>query len=387
MKIIETFLPPTTEEMAGRLHKVQTRLEAEGLAAFVTADVDNILWLTNFANFVHERPFILVIPAQGQIRFVVPRLELDHVNVRHVGALDLLPYAEYPAPRGHAWADRLADALPKSGRIGADSRLPSAYFAVLGARGQLSDLVEQAREVKSAYELGRIAYGCRLKCEAHDRLLREAHPGMGQAEINATIGREVMAKMVADNPNVNPYAVKIMTLIQNAEVSHDPHNFTDLDMKMKEGGPHVTVFNSVLNGYGAEVERTFFLNNVPEAARRPFETMLEARRIVIEGMKPGRPLEEVDRASAAHFRKAGYGENIIHRAGHGMGVTAHEGPYIADGDSTIIAPGMVFSIEPGIYLPGVGGFRFSDTMVVTETGVTSLTWGPETLEDLTLTGR
>lgn len=387
MLITETFLPPTPQEMATRLHKVQARMEEAGLDAFVTADVDNILWLTNFANFVHERPFILVIPAEGHPRFVVPRLELDHVGVRHVGALDLLPYGEYPAPKGQTWADRLADALPRSGHIGADSRLPSIYFNVLGAQGRLSDLVEQAREVKSAYELGRIAYGCRLKSEAHDRLLREAHPGMSQAAINATIGREVMARMVADNPSVNPYAVKIMTLIQNADVSHDPHNFTDLDMKMKEGGPHVTVFNSVLNGYGAEVERTFFLNRVPEAAKRPFETMLEARRIVIEGMKPGRPLQEVDRASAEHFRKAGYGDNIIHRAGHGMGVTAHEGPYIADGDATIITPGMVFSIEPGIYLPGVGGFRFSDTMVVTDIGVQSLTWGPETLEDLTLTGR
>jgi Xaa-Pro dipeptidase len=387
VKITETFLPPSLQEMTDRLHEVQSRMEAEGMAAFVTADVDNILWLTNFANFVHERPFILVIPAKGTPCFVVPRLELDHVTVRHVGALEMAAYVEYPAPAGQTWADKLAEALPSGGMIGADSRLRSIYFNVLAARGRLSDLVEQCREVKSAYEIGRIAYGCRLKCEAHDRLLREAHPGMGQAEINATIGREVMAKMVADNPNLNPYAVKIMTLIQNADVSHDPHNFTDLDMRMKAGGPHVTVFNSVLNGYGAEVERTFFLNHVPEAAKRPFETMLEARRIVIEGMKPGRALQEVDRAAADHFRKAGYGENIIHRAGHGMGVTAHEGPYIADGDSTIIAPGMVFSVEPGIYLPGIGGFRFSDTMVVNETGLTSLTWGPETLEDLTLTGR
>lgn len=387
MQIVETFAPPSPQEMADRLHKVQGLLEEAGLAAHVTADVDNILWLTNFANFVHERPFILVIPAQGAPRFVVPRLELDHVEVRHVGALEVFAYAEYPAPPGRTWADRLADALPRAGRIGADSRLPTVFFNVLGGRGKLCDPVEKAREVKSPYELGRIAYGCRLKSEAHDRLLREAHPGMGQATINATIGREVMARMVADNPNVNPYAVKIMTLIQNADVSHDPHNFTDLDMKMKEGGPHVTVFNSVLNGYGAEVERTFFLNHVPEAARRPFETMLEARRIVMEGMRPGRPLEDVDGAAAAHFRKAGYGDHIIHRAGHGMGVTAHEGPYIAQGDQTIIQPGMVFSVEPGIYLRGVGGFRFSDTVVVTEDGIKSLTWGPETLDDLTLRRR
>ncbi|WP_068406715.1 Xaa-Pro peptidase family protein [Labrenzia sp. OB1] len=384
MDIVETFSPPSPAEMAGRLARVQMQMEAEGLAAYVTVMPSNILWLTNFANFIHERPFILVVPASGAPRFVIPRLEVDHVLSRHVGALDLCAYREFPAPEGGRWQDRLADTLPAAGRVGVESMLPHAIAAEIGDHAVASDLVETLRQVKSSYELGRIAYGCRLKCEAHDRLLAEARAGFSQSEVNATIGREVFSKMVADNPSVNPYATSIMTLVQNADVSHDPHNFTDLDIRMKEGGPHVTVFNSVINGYGAEVERTFFINHVPEVAKAPFETMLQARRMVFEGLKPGVVLQDLDRAVIDFFEGQGYGDNVIHRAGHGMGVTAHEGPYIADGDDTVAQAGMVFSLEPGIYFPGLGGFRFSDTAVVTETGVKALTHGPETLEDLTL---
>ncbi len=384
MDIIETFAPPTALEMADRLARVQAGMAAEGLAAYVTVMPANILWLTNFANFVHERPFILVIPAAGAPEFVVPRLEVDHVTNRHVGELELVTYREFPAPAGSRWQDRFADVLPASGRIGVESMLPQAIAAVTGERLVSSDLVEKIREVKSSYELGRIKYGCRLKCEAHDRLLAEAHAGFSQSAVNGGIGKEIYAKLVADNPSANPFATSIMTLIQNAEVSHDPHNFTNLDIEMKRGGPHVTVFNSVINGYGAEIERTFFIGEVPEAAKAPFETMLKARRMVFEAMKPGVVLQEVDRSVIEFFKSKGYGDNIIHRAGHGMGVTAHEGPYIADGDETVIEPGMVFSLEPGIYFPGLGGFRFSDTAVITDTGVLALTWGPETLEELTL---
>ena len=175
-----------------------------------------------------------------------------------------------------------------------------------------------------------------------------------------------------------------MTLIQNPGVSHDPHNFSDLDMKMQAGGPHVTVFNSVLNGYGAEIERTFFLGHVPEQAKAPFDAMMEARRMAFEQLRSGAVLGEIDRRINTMFRERGFEKARRHRAGHGMGVTAHEGPFIADGDEGIVKPGMVFTIEPGLYIPGLGGFRHSDTVVVTDDGLISLTHGPEYIDELTL---
>jgi Xaa-Pro dipeptidase len=176
----------------------------------------------------------------------------------------------------------------------------------------------------------------------------------------------------------------LQAVFQPPSVSHDPHNFTNVNMAMTRGGPHVGIMNFVVNGYGAEIERSFFIGEVPEAARRPFEVMLKARHLAFELTIPGNVMGEVDRRVNDVFRKAGYGEFLLHRTGHGIGVTGHEGPFLAEGCDRVIEPGMVFTIEPGVYLPGVDGFRHSDTVMTTGDANVSLTDGAETLEELTL---
>ena len=137
-----------------------------------------------------------------------------------------------------------------------------------------------------------------------------------------------------------------------------------------------------VNGYGAEIERTFFLNTVPEAAKRPFASMLEARRLAFERTRPGESMAAVDEAVRERFEQDGYRDAMLHRTGHSFGVTGHEAPFLAVGYDHPIGAGMLFSIEPGIYLPGLGGFRHSDTVLVTETGNVALTTGVDALEDL-----
>lgn len=384
MKIIESCNAPSTEEMQTRIGRLQAALEENNLDGYVCVASPNILWLTNFANFVHERPFILVVPKTGRPKFLIPRLELEHVNHRVIGDIEFETYSEFPAPEGTRWNDCFQRLLPKGGKIGVEEMLPGAIGRAIGDRIKPVDLVDKLREIKSPYELARIAYGCRLLSEAHADLMKIACPGLSQAEINQTIGKSVHGKMIADNPAVNPFAMHIMTLIQNASVSHDPHNFTNLNIKMASGGPHLTIFNAVLNGYGAEIERCFFLGNVPEEAKSPFDTMMEARQVTFDSIRPGNILGDIDRKVNKLFNNRGFKNARLHRAGHGMGVTAHEAPFIADGDESVIEPGMVLTIEPGIYLPGLGGFRHSDTIVVTETGLVCLTEGPDQLEDLVL---
>jgi Xaa-Pro dipeptidase len=171
-------------------------------------------------------------------------------------------------------------------------------------------------------------------------------------------------------------------VVQPPSISHDPNNFTDVFIRLEQGGPHVSVINSRVNGYGAEIERTFFLNSVPEAARRPFDVMLEARRIAYERTRPGESMAAVDQAVRDHLEKHGYLGAALHRTGHSFGVTGHEAPFLAVSYERVIEPGMLFSIEPGIYLPGIGGFRHSDTVLVTEDGNLSLTTAPDELDDL-----
>jgi Xaa-Pro dipeptidase len=190
--------------------------------------------------------------------------------------------------------------------------------------------------------------------------------------------------LVGDNPSINPLATKLGVVVQPARYSHDPHNFTDLAMCMEEGGPNVSLVNGVFNGYGSEIERTFFLGHVPAAAKDPFAVMMSARELAFELCRPGTPMGDVDRAVNAAVRAHGYGDALLHRTGHGMGVTGHEAPFLAEGEHRVLEPGMCLTIEPGIYLPHIGGFRHSDTVLITERGNVALTEGPSSLEALTI---
>jgi Xaa-Pro dipeptidase len=202
-------------------------------------------------------------------------------------------------------------------------------------------------------------------------------------QVAAELSGWMMQIVLRDNPATNILATRFMSAFQPPSVSHDPHNFTNVNMSMEQGGPHVSVLNCVVNGYGAELERTFFLGEVPANARRPFEVLLEARRLAFELTVPGNVMGEVDRRVNEVFRKAGYGDYLLHRTGHGIGVTGHEAPFLAEGYEHVIEPGMFFTIEPGVYIPGIGGFRHSDTVMTTEHGNVALTDGPVTLDELT----
>jgi Xaa-Pro dipeptidase len=374
--------PPDAAEMARRLARVRERMAAESLDAYVAHCPDNVFYLTNFHNYVHERPFVLVVPREGALRFVVPRLEEEHVRVRAVGDLELVRYFEFPAPAGEAWSDRLREALGGAARVGVESACPLQVADEIPSARVRSDVVDEARMVKTDYEIGRLAHAARIVSEGHEELLAGCRPGEPIIGLFAVVTRSMTGRMLRDMPHANMLASSFAALVQPPSLSHDPHNFTDVFARLEQGGPHVSVINCRVNGYGAEIERSFFLNAVPEAARRPFEAMTEARRVAFERTRPGELMSEVDRAVRDRLAKHGYEGALLHRTGHSFGVTGHEAPFLAISYERTIEPGMLFSIEPGIYLPGLGGFRHSDTVLVSDDGNVSLTTAPDALEDL-----
>lgn len=374
--------PPDAAEMAGRLARVRERMAGEGLDAYVVHCPDNVFYLTNFHNYVHERPFVLVVPAEGPLRFVVPHLEEEHVRVRAVGEIERVRYFEFPAPAGETWADRLREALGGAARVGLESACPLQVADEIPGERVRSDVVDETRMIKTDYEIGRLVHASRIVSEGHAELHAACKPGEMIVGLYGATTRSMTVRMLRDMPHANMLASSFAAVVQPPSLSHDPHNFTDVFARCEEGGPHVSVINCRVNGYGAEIERTFFLNEVPDAARRPFEVMMEGRRIAYERTRPGERMDAVDRAVREHFEKHGYGDALLHRTGHSFGVTGHEAPFLAVSYERTISPGMLFSIEPGIYLPGLGGFRHSDTVLVTEDGNVSLTEAPDALEDL-----
>ena len=384
MTITPLCTPPEASEIEARHARVRAAMAAQGLDAMVLTNPATVYYLTNFANMVHERPFILVLPAEGVPVFVMPRIEEPHVRIRSVGALDFAPYREFPAPKGEGWAVELGKVLAGRTRIGVEEDCPYAVVKALAQPPTISAIVEDLRAVKSPWEISRHQYASDMMVMGMAELLTISKPGALPIALYGQVAAKMNGKMYTDLPSTNLFATKLQGAPQPQPLTHDPHNFTDLFIPLAVGGPHIMLVAGTANGYGAEVERTFFLGHMPENCKRPWETMLEARALAFDLAKPGAIMHDVDAAVNAFLRKKGYGDNLMHRTGHGFGVTAHEGPFLAEGDYREIRPGMLFSIEPGIYLPEIGGFRHSDTVLITESGNLCLTPSPDTLEALIL---
>lgn len=377
-------IAPDKEEMSGRLAKVRDVMALQQLDFYIAYDPVNVYYLTNFYNYVHERPFVLVIEKEGAPKFLVPKLEIPHVQSRAKCELELVEYFEYPAPMGENWYDYYQKLIGADARVGVESAMTLEIFDQTPGNKIKTDIIDEVRFIKTEFEIGRYAHACDVLEAGFNKVLEICRPGTMMIELYSALTQEMMGKSIMEIPELNPLITTVKGVAQPPSISHDPHNFTNLFLPMEEGGPHVTLLAGQVDGCGVELERTFFLGSVPEAAKKPFHDMLEARSMAYDQLKPGAHMGEIDATVNEFFKQAGYAENLLHRTGHGMGITGHEGPFLAEGYDRELEAGMMVSVEPGIYFPGIGGFRHSDTVLITEDGYVKLTDAPDAIEDLTI---
>ena len=376
--------PPASDELKRRLDTIRAMMAARELDCYVAAHTDNVYYLTNFAYIPFERPFFLIIPAEGKPGLVVPLLEVSHAEQRMLIEVDYHTYSEYPAPPGKTFADTLGKVIGDDKKVGIESSLSIALQKEIPGNKVVCDLIEEARLIKSDYEIGRIAYACKVTNIGMKKALSLARPGPHIATIYSDSTKEMMVTMLFEIPDVNLLMCKFTAAVWPRALSAQPHSIPGLFDELEEGGPNVAIVTAQTNGYSAELERTFFMGSVPDGAKKVFDVAMEARARAFELIKPGVRAEDVDRQVLSIIEAAGYGKNILHRTGHGFGITGHEPPWIALGNEHVLTKNMVISIEPGIYIEGVGGFRHSDTVLVTDNGCVSLTDYPDCLEELTL---
>lgn len=371
-------------ELAGRLARVREKMAEENLDYYVAYDPVNVFYMTNFHNDVHERPFILVIGKAGAPQFLVPKLEIPHVRSRAKCELDLVQYFEYPALAGENWYDYYQKLFSSNARIGVEPAMTLEIYEKTPGDKITTDIIDEVRFIKSPFEIGRYIHACDVLKTGFKKMTEIIKPGSMPFELDSEVSKEMMARVVLEIPEVNLSATKLQALAQPPSISHDPHNFTNLFQQMEEGGPHVTLIVGQVDGCGVELERTIFLGSVPEKSRELFGVMMEARNLAYSQLKPGANMGAIDKSVNDLFKKAGYEENLLHRTGHGMGITGHEGPFLAEGYDRELETGMMVSVEPGIYFPGTGGFRHSDTVLITDDGFFNMTDAPDTLEELTI---
>ena len=375
---------PDAEELSGRLSRVREKMENQNLDYYVVYDPVNVFYLTNFFNYVHERPFILIIGKSGDPKFLVPKLECPHVKSRAKCSLDLIQYFEYPAPAGENWYDYYEKVFAKGSRVGVEPAMTLEVFEKTPGEKVITNIVDEVRFIKTQFEVGRYVHACDILKTGFKKLIQIIKPGAMLFELSSEVSKVMMARAVTEIAEINPLATRLSVIAQPPSISHDPHNFTNLFQQMETGGPHVTLYVGQIDGCGIELERTIFLDSVPQKSKKPFDVMMEARLLAYDLLKPGADMGQIDKAVNTLLKQAGYEENLLHRTGHGMGITGHEGPFLAQGYERELEPGMMVSIEPGIYIPGIGGFRHSDTVLITQDGYVNLTDVPDSLEELTL---
>jgi Xaa-Pro aminopeptidase len=225
-------------------------------------------------------------------------------------------------------------------------------------------VVERARMIKDGDELNRIRSAVALGAKLFDRAVDVIRPGVKETEVAAEM--ELAARRGGAEEMSFP------TIIASGARSALPHGRAS-EQAIAAGGFVVCDFGVILSGYCSDQTRTVWVGPASKDARRAYEAVWEAQQAGIDAVRPGIPVGEVDAAARKVLRKAGLGRYFTHSTGHGVGLEIHESPRVADGQREILQPGMVITIEPGVYFPGKWGVRIEDMVAVTASGCEVMT--------------
>jgi Xaa-Pro aminopeptidase len=386
------------EHLARRSHAL-AEAHRRGRDALVLFSPTQIFYVTGFAFIATERPIALVA-GDRQTTLFVPRLEEEHAGM-HAAVDRVVSYPEYPTDR-HPMR-RLAETIGEMGLSGARLAVDAdGYPGVMGYRGPrlsealpqasvqpMRELIEDMIMVKSAEEVAMVRESARWGNLAHQLLQDYTRPGLVESEVSNRASHEATMTMVrALGPAYRPLSWTFPGAHagyrgQIGKHSAVPHSMTT-NARFSPGDVLVTGASASVGGYISELERTMVIAPVSAEQRKFFSLMVGAQDTAFEAIKPGRPCADVDRAVRAYFEKHDLMAYWRHHVGHALGIGMHEAPFFDIGDTTEMKPGMVFSVEPGIYVNGFAGFRHSDTLVVTETGFEMITYYPRDIESLTL---
>ena len=371
-------------EYEERLAGLAEHLLERKLTGAVLFDPYYVLYYAGFAFAPTERPIAFVLTDEGKGGMLVPRLEREHAqanaSVDHVADYPEYPSETHPMESLHS----LLAEMGVAGSFGADQ---DGYPWVLGYRGpslteltgttpeRITAFVEDQMSIKSRAEIELIRESAKWGNLAHVLLQRYTRPGLTESQVSWRAGAEATLAMLD--------AIGPIYRGQSGRNAAIPHSLAN-NIVFQEGDVLVTGASAPVWGYLSELERTMVIGPPSPEQRELFDHMVALQDTAFAAIKPGARCSDVDRAVRAYYDKHDLWEYWKHHVGHCIGLRYHEGPFLDLGDDTEIKPGMVFTVEPGLYAAGLGGFRHSDTVAVTDDGIEFLTYYPRDLESLTL---
>lgn len=354
--------PFTADDYAARMDRAARAAADAGLAGLLVTPGPDLTWLTGYQpTAITERLTLLVLAPGRPPTLLVPTLERpDAESAAGAPALTMTDWTDGADPYGAA-----SGLMTPDGRYGVSdaawalhllglqrTRPTSSYVA-------LTDGLPMLRAVKDAHELDRLAAAGAAADAAYLDILHVAFAGRRETDVAADL---------AGLLRKHGHSQVDFTVVGSGPNGANPHH--EAGERVIEAGDTVVLdFGGLKAGYGSDTTRTVHVGpNPPAEVRAVHEVVRRAQQAAFEAVRPGIACQDVDRVARGIIEAAGYGPYFIHRTGHGIGVTTHEPPYMVEGETRPLVPGMCFSIEPGVYLPGRFGVRIEDIVTVTGDG-------------------
>ncbi|MFC8681342.1 M24 family metallopeptidase [Microbacterium ureisolvens] len=351
----------TADDFRERMERAVRDAAEEGLDGLLVTPGPDLLWLTGYRpTAITERLTLLVLRRDADPQLLVPTLErrdaesaagAEAVTISdwrdgddaYATAAPLLRSDGVYAVSDSAWAMHL---------LGLQKELPESRYS------SITERLPMLRAVKDADELARLqAAGAAADATFHE-ILKVPFAGRKETEVAADLAR-LLREFGHEQVD--------FTVVGSGPNGANPHHEAG-DRTIAAGDMVVLDFGGLMHGYGSDTTRTVCVGEPTAEMRDVHEIVRVAQQSAFETVRPGIACEEVDRAARRVITEAGYGDQFIHRTGHGIGMTTHEPPYMVEGEKRLTVPGMCFSIEPGIYLAGRFGVRIEDIVTVTDDG-------------------
>jgi len=349
--------PFTAADFTDRMTRAAAQASAAGLSGVLVTPGADLLYLAGYSPIsITERITMLAIHASRPPAMIVPALERPGAEPAPVALRDwadgddaYAAAAELLDPDG---AYAISDSAWAMHVLGLQQALPESRYV------SMTDALPTLRAVKDAEELERMAAAGAAADAVFEEIATSRFSGRTEAEIAAELARLLIA---------HGHERAEFTIVASGPNGANPHH-EESDRVVKEGDMVVLDFGGTKDGYGSDTTRTVHVGEPTSEEAEVYDVVRLAQQAAFDAVRPGAACQDVDRAARGVIAGAGYGERFIHRTGHGIGLTVHEPPYMIEGETRPIEPGMCFSIEPGIYLPGRFGVRIEDIVAATADG-------------------
>jgi Xaa-Pro aminopeptidase len=382
LRSVPTSSPSGPLVTVDRVHTAREVAAELGIDLLVVTPGSDLRYLCGYDAHAMERLTALAVPRQGEPFLVVPRLEAPMVEASPAGrlGLEVLAWDETDDPFALLAATATARLGAGPTRVAVGSRTWAEHAlgvqrALAGSALELAaPVVDRLRMVKTPAEIAELAAAGAAIDRVHARMGEWLRVGRTEAQVGADIAAAILAE---GHVGVD------FTIVGSGPNGASPHH--ELSDRVVDDGDLVVVDigGETATGYRSDCTRTYAVGREPGAEVTEWYAVLQAAQAAATAaVRPGVTAEQVDAAAREVIAAAGWGEYFIHRTGHGIGLDTHEAPYIVAGNALPLTPGMAFSVEPGIYLPGRCGARIEDIVVCTEDGVVTVNEGPRELVTL-----